>query len=238
MLLESERFGSGMGPDGGCGWAGSSAMGDIWNAASAGDVSEVERLVVEDRGLLDARISDGYTPLMLASMKGHVEVVRCLLDKGAAMNEGEGDGQTALYKACSEGHLPVVRLLVERGADPSIVDNVKAWTPLIIASIQGHVEVVRSLLGHPGAKATTNQRAEERGTALWWACCFGRGGIVRALLESGADPTIAVQGIITPMAVAKHEGQLPQGVTVEGRRDCVAALEVSFLFIYLYACPL
>jgi ankyrin repeat protein len=33
----------------------------------------------------------------------------------------------------------------------------------------------------------------------------GRGGVVRALLESGADPTIADNDGTTPMAIAKQD---------------------------------
>jgi ankyrin repeat protein len=133
--------------------------------------------------------------------------------------------------ACYEGRLPVVRLLVEKGADPSIVDNTKRWTPLIIASVQGHLEVVRSLLGHSGAKETINQRDNEGATALWQACLYGRGGVVRALLESGADPTISIHGGLTPMRLAKLDAIYPDGVTVANRRECVAALEVSFCLL-------
>jgi ankyrin repeat protein len=53
--------------------------------------------------------------LMHASSKGHVGVVRCLVDKGAAIIEREDSGHTALWFSCNEGHLPVVRLLLERG---------------------------------------------------------------------------------------------------------------------------
>jgi hypothetical protein len=205
----------------------SSTMNEIWDAAAEGDVGEVERWLGQDPDLLDATIGDGFTPLMCASLKGHVEVVRCLLDHGAAINLRDDDSQcTALYIACFEGRLPVVRLLVERGADPTLA-RADGWTPLIIASIQGHLEVVRSLLGHPRAKETINHREEDGRTALWSACFYGRGGVVSALLESGADPTVSVQGVVTPMTVAKHEGELPEGVTAEGRRECVAALEVS-----------
>jgi hypothetical protein len=62
-------------------------MVNIWHAARAGDVGEVERLVGQDPGLLNARDGIGFTPLMLASRRGHVGVVRFLLDKGAAVNE-------------------------------------------------------------------------------------------------------------------------------------------------------
>jgi hypothetical protein len=42
----------------------------IWQAAKAGDLSEVERLVGHDPGLLDAKGGGGQTPLMLASREG------------------------------------------------------------------------------------------------------------------------------------------------------------------------
>jgi hypothetical protein len=44
----------------------------IWDAAEAGDLAEVERLVGQDPDLLNAR--EGYfdrTPLMWASREGH-----------------------------------------------------------------------------------------------------------------------------------------------------------------------
>jgi hypothetical protein len=40
--------------------------------------------------------------------------------------------------------------------------------------------------------------------ALLRACCYGRGGVVRALLESGTDPTFATNNGTTPTAIAKH----------------------------------
>jgi hypothetical protein len=42
-------------------------MDDIWRAAKAGDVGEVERLVGQDPGLLDAR-DDGRTPALDARL--------------------------------------------------------------------------------------------------------------------------------------------------------------------------
>jgi ankyrin repeat protein len=210
---------------GGFGCAGSSAMPNIWDAAEAGVLGEVERLVGQDPGLLDAKNEFGQTPLMHASGGGHVGVVRWLLDKGAAINAGDESGSTALMFACSGGgHTPVVRLLLERGADPTIADE-WGWTSLMAAAREGHLEVVRLLLGHPIVKASINDRNEDGDTALWLACYEGRGGIVRALLQSGADPTIANNDGTTPMAIAKKTPP-PAGVSALGRRECVAALEV------------
>jgi uncharacterized protein len=227
---ESERDGSDMRFDGGCGYAGSSAMAAIWRAAWYGDMDEVERLLGHDPGLLDSKDEKfGETPLMVASQEGHVGMVRWLLDKGAAINERNSRGETAVLRSCRKGRTPVARLLLERGADPTIADS-GGRTPLITTSCYGHVEVVRLLLGDPSVKATINTCNQCGVTALWEACMWGHGGVARVLLESGADPTIATDGGLTPMAIATEmnldEDEVAFGVTAEGRRDCVAALEV------------
>jgi hypothetical protein len=59
----------------------------------------------------------------------------------------------------------------------------------------------------------------------WWACYHGHEGLTRPLLESGADPTIASRDSITPVVVAKQDPD-HDCVFAEGRRECVAALEV------------
>jgi ankyrin repeat protein len=148
-------------------------------------------------------------------------VARWLLDKGAAINKQCDAMGTSLWNACLHGHLPVASLLLERGADPTIATG-KGCTPLMAASDGGgYLKVVRLLLGQPSVKATINQGDSLGRTALWSACCHGRLGVLRALLESGADPTIANHKGTTPMAAAKREP-----ISAEGRRECVAELEV------------
>jgi uncharacterized protein len=205
-------------------------MADIWEAAREGDLAEVQRLVGHDPGLLNATDGGGMTPLICASDWGHVGVVRWLLDQGAAIDEWDDEGGTALGLACYNADTPVVRLLLDRGADPTIADE-GGSTPLIMASDLGHLEVVRLLLVRPSAKGVVNHCDHEGTTALWWACYVGHGGMVRALLESGADVTIADQDGITPVAIAKQEpGEegdgAPHCVSAEGRQECVAVLEV------------
>jgi uncharacterized protein len=159
----------------------------IWKAANDGHINEVERLVGQEPGLLDTKDGVyGYTPLMFASWKGHVGVVRWLLDKGAATDELSEHGLTALWLASSYGHTPVVSLLLERGADPTLAAGFGS-VPLMAGC--SHLEVVRVLLGHPDAKAAINRRGLDGQTALWKACHWGHKGVVRALLNNGRSPT-------------------------------------------------
>jgi hypothetical protein len=165
-----------------------------------------------------------------------VGVVRWLLDNGAAIDQSDSTRWTALWLACRVGQTPVVRLLLQRGADPTTAEP-GGWTPLVAASSQGHLEVVRLLLGQPSARATLTCRDNVGRTALWEACQYGHGKVVRALLESGADATIADKYGTTPTAAAKADPpSFPLGTTAEGRRECVAALEVRFSFVYLITC--
>lgn len=60
------------------------------------------------------------SPLMLASTKGHFQIVRLLLEDGANINFSDGDGFTALTLACEYKRWDVVQLLAEYGADFTI----------------------------------------------------------------------------------------------------------------------
>ena len=63
-------------------------------------------------------IGDGSTPLFIAALEGHLEVVRFLVESGANKDQGlTDDGRTALFIAAENGHLEVVRFLVESGAN-------------------------------------------------------------------------------------------------------------------------
>jgi ankyrin repeat protein len=159
-----------------------------------------------------------------------VGVARLLLDKGADIDEQDDSGSTALLYACMNGRVPMVRLLLEKGADPTIA-SAQGWIPLTRAAVKGHLEVVRLLLAHPRARVTINRRDDNGQTALWWACFWGRGGVAKALLESGADPTIADDDGTTPMVIAKRDPPPHiDDISAEGRRECVAALEVRSCF--------
>lgn len=58
-------------------------------------------------GLIDPLKADGTTPLITATMMGHVEVVKLLLGEGAETEKVGINGATALHIAASMGHVEV-----------------------------------------------------------------------------------------------------------------------------------
>ena len=85
------------------------------------------------------------TPFLLASSRGHYNMVKLLLKKGANINHTEFSGMSALHKAARNGHAQCVKLLLANGAkvDARTVGGV---TPAMLAIQEGHRKVIRYLL--------------------------------------------------------------------------------------------
>jgi ankyrin repeat protein len=99
--------------------------------------------VDDDSG--DAHVGKGggwkqqRTPLIAAACNGHINVVRLLLENGAAIDQGKSnDGATALHLSAHYGHAAVVRLLLQNGAavNRKSADN-HQLTALMVAAEYG-----------------------------------------------------------------------------------------------------
>lgn len=104
-----------------------------------------EEAAAQSADLVNLGTNQGLTALAYASLKGNYDVVKHLLDAGAAIDvTDEIFKWTPLHFAANLGHTSVVRLLVEKGADTERSDIV-GWTALHLAAMSGRSEVVRLL---------------------------------------------------------------------------------------------
>ena len=123
------------------------------------------------------------TPLILASQKGHLSIVKKLLQRGVDPLMTSVSGSNALLQACHFGHTGVVKLLILKGAIIEMA-NFKNTTPLMRASQEGHTDVVRLLIEEG---ANVNRRNNEQMSALMLASQRGHADIVQMLIDSHAD---------------------------------------------------
>uniref|UniRef100_A0A8C8SYP4 BRCA1-associated RING domain protein 1 n=1 Tax=Pelusios castaneus TaxID=367368 RepID=A0A8C8SYP4_9SAUR len=97
----------------------------------------------------------GETLLHVASIKGDVSAVECLLKNGADPNVKDHAGWTPLHEACNQGHEKVVELLLQHRA----LVNTTGYqndSPLHDAAKNGHVSIVELLLSHGASRDAVN----------------------------------------------------------------------------------
>ena len=156
---------------------------DVHDASAAGRMDRVRELVERDPSLVNALSVEGFPPMGLAAYLGHEEVVEYLLTKGADVNfVSPSTGFTALTGAVSQRHGRVADLLVRRGAEVNHQYE-GTLTPLIVATAQGDLNLVRLLLDHG---ADPNLGGMEGKSALDLAKEKGSREIAEVLRQHGA----------------------------------------------------
>ena len=146
----------------------------------------------------------GASPLVTASVFGHLEVVKYLMRSGADMEATDCHGASPLIIASAFGHLDVVKYLVEAEADKEKAMR-GGVSPLFYASENGHLNVVEYLVESGADK----DGADEYGASpLYIASCHGRLGVVKYLLACGANKETADADGAAPLAMASRHGHL------------------------------
>jgi ankyrin repeat protein/DNA replication protein DnaC len=185
----------------------------LHEAAEAGNLERVKRLIHSPNFHANVKDILNHTPIYWASLRGHINVVEYLLQQGAKINAEYGDQfASPLHAAASTGKEQVVLFLCKHGANVDLEDS-NHETPLHTAARNGHKEVIRILLefhahiGHikdnvtPLIEAILNNKQDcakllldhgasaSQGDPLSRAVACGQTGIVIKLLEKHAPIT-------------------------------------------------
>lgn len=157
------------------------------------------------------------TALLLSAQNDQVEMVKYLLESGAALELADDNNCTPLYVASQNGNVEVVKMLLEFGAKVNVTSNMFAPTPLLKAAsrlvnqTKKQDEVVRILLEHGACVAE-----EHPFTPLPPSVRKQRGDLAAATI-AGHDAEVA--SILD--AVPGESGEL---ILPPCNEDCVTAL--------------
>jgi len=123
-------------------------LSPMFAAAQNGHVEFMKYLCRECGAQSDPPASDksSVTPLFYACKEGRLEAVQFLVKRGANPNRQLEDGTCPIFIACEYGQLDVVRYLIRSLKVDVEVPRNDGKTALRVASENGHVQVLRSLV--------------------------------------------------------------------------------------------
>ena len=147
------------------------------NAINNKNIDHLNFLLKEKSSLLDIDNGDknGKSALMYAAQIGNIPILLMLIEAGAGLEfTTKGDKATALHLASFNGHTEVVRELVQAGSNIDAITK-DGHTALIIAVVQGHVELTKYLLNETSIRR--NVRNKYGLTAYSYASMRGKENI-------------------------------------------------------------
>jgi len=179
----------------------------LLDAAAEGDIAAVRQLL-DGGAAVDPVDAADRTPLVVASYAADLELATVLVEAGADVNHQDRTRQSAYLIATSEigpdDGLALLRLTLANGADVDAKDSFNG-TGLIRAAHRGYADIVDELLR---AGIEVDHVNGLGWTALLEAIILGDGGpdharVVQLLLDAGADPGLADNEGVTPLAHAR-----------------------------------
>ena len=153
-------------------------------AVIAGDLQPIARLIAKGSDVNDGYDKTGYfstTPIMVAAMHGHSDVIKLLHSRGANLEAGNRYLGTALMIASAKGDIKCVRTLLELGANVNA--QCDGYSALMKACVGHHSDIAKVVLANG---ADVNAQRNNGDTSLVFAVRGGFDDLVEMLKKSGA----------------------------------------------------
>ncbi|KAL7811573.1 ankyrin repeat-containing domain protein [Trichoderma gracile] len=208
------------------------AVGQMEMAETGRTQMDIAERLIERHADVNATDTEGRTALLLAAENGMADVADFLIGHGADVSIATKDKRTALHMATKSK--PITEKLLNHGADIH-AKNIKGYTPLYLAVMDGIAEVA-ALLIDKGADVTTvaedgrtplhlavrskditeklltygadiNAKDIEGYTPLYLAITEGTAEVAALLIDRGADVAIAEEDGRTPLHMALSRGE-------------------------------
>jgi len=185
---------------------------------------------------VNARQSDGSTPLLWAVYQSDHARMAELIAAGADVSTANNFGATPMAEAARLGDVESLRLLLKAGADVNSA-NAEGQTALHSVARTGNVDAAALLLKH-GANLEARESWGGQ-TPLMWAASQNQPAMVKFLISKGADPDARAtvrewtrrvtaegrpkdmnRGGLTPLLFAARQGTVETGqALLKGKAD-------------------
>lgn len=145
----------------------------------------------------------GQTPMIYASSKGNIEVVKLLMQRNVNFRATDRTGFTPLMAAIMNGQTLTAKYLISQDANIFHLDN-EGRSVLYIACEKGHTKIVNMLI-EKDKKNMEKCDWHER-SPIYIACAEGRSGVVEKLIQEGANKNKCDEEEKSPIYVACEKG--------------------------------
>lgn len=130
------------------------------HVAAFSERAELVRYLLDAGAQVSIPNTDGFTPLHLAAISGHLPTIDLLLGRGAQVNEkAMPNSEQAIHLAAAYGRVEVIPYLMQKGSKIDALAN-DGSQPLHSAASMGQIHAVQALLkAGASAKAVTKDGA-------------------------------------------------------------------------------
>ena len=178
---------------------------------------------------VDPNVPDGMTPLLMATASGYEDVAVFLVENGANPNAADGTGATALHYAIYKG------LALIGAVSTHLAVNDYVFRPnmlkLVDALLARGAEPNARLVREPRLPGNTPRFSLIGSSPFMFATATSDLGLMRRLVQSGADPMLATTKGTTTLMVAAGLGN-KEDPTEEQKK---MALEAARMLVELGA---